>query len=252
MKNYGASLNQAILPYLLKNQQVLEIGPGEGEMTRYLSEELHCTTTIVEYDRSLAEKAGQWAAHTVIADLEQPLWLENLANTAFDTIILADVLEHLRDPWRVLQQATTLLKPDGQLLISIPNVGHNVVLMHLLQDRFTYQPTGILDNTHLRFFTREGIDDLIAKAGLTPTHLSVNTVAPQHTEMPISYHEFPLCVGWYLARRRYGHVLQFVYRTVLKQSVSSSKLVLHENIPPQRYSFFKLLRRRFRYTLSKR
>ena len=83
----------------------------------------------------------------------------------FDYIIFADVLEHLYDPGQVLTNMKKYLKPDGCILASIPNVQHISVVKDLLRGRWTYQDAGILDRTHVRFFTLQEINELFTQAG---------------------------------------------------------------------------------------
>src|SRR6185436_7844996 len=91
-----------------------------------------------------------------------------LAPASLDCIVCADVLEHLRDPERALRLLLRYLAPDGLLVASIPNVRHASVLLPLLvEGRFRYQDEGILDRTHLRFFTLHEIVELLTRAGLT-------------------------------------------------------------------------------------
>lgn len=82
-----------------------------------------------------------------------------------DVIVLADVLEHMYDPWRALQNLRGLLKPGGIVLASIPNIRNWVVLEQLIQGDFEYAETGTLDITHLRFFTLNGVRRLFGETG---------------------------------------------------------------------------------------
>ncbi len=88
-----------------------------------------------------------------------------------DCVIFADVLEHLEDPWGVLRSWSGRLAPGGCILASIPNVAHHTVVRGLVKGRFDYADAGILDRTHLRFFTRASIYELFADAGLQPQRL---------------------------------------------------------------------------------
>ena len=83
----------------------------------------------------------------------------------FDAIVCGDILEHLRDPDRLLRQAKDWLKPDGTLVASIPNVRHHSVVRSVLEGNWTYESAGLLDRTHLRFFTRREIEKLFFRAG---------------------------------------------------------------------------------------
>ena len=91
-----------------------------------------------------------------------------LARTGpFDTILALDVLEHLKDPWAVVRQLDQALRPGGALIVSLPNVGVLSVLVPLARGRFEYQDAGVLDRTHLRWFTRSSAIELVTGAGLT-------------------------------------------------------------------------------------
>jgi SAM-dependent methyltransferase len=80
-------------------------------------------------------------------------------------VLLADVLEHLVDPIHMLEEVKSALKPDGRVVASIPNVAHWTMRLRLLAGRFDYAPTGIMDATHLRWFTRKGVQRLFDGAG---------------------------------------------------------------------------------------
>jgi 2-polyprenyl-3-methyl-5-hydroxy-6-metoxy-1,4-benzoquinol methylase len=104
--------------------------------------------------------AGYW-----IGDVEQVNLPADFKG--FDCIVFADVLEHLRDPWATLKRYLQWLKPDGYVVASIPNVRNIALLYNLvIRGRWHYEDSGLLDRTHLRFFTREEILNLFAGAGL--------------------------------------------------------------------------------------
>jgi 2-polyprenyl-3-methyl-5-hydroxy-6-metoxy-1,4-benzoquinol methylase len=87
------------------------------------------------------------------------------AREVFDYIIFADVLEHLYHPGKVLRNMRGYLKPGGRILCSIPNMLHASVMIPLLQGDFSYQDAGILDKTHIRFFTLQSVYQLMAQSG---------------------------------------------------------------------------------------
>src|SRR5207249_1097059 len=92
---------------------------------------------------------------------------------SFDVVVCGDVLEHLRDPLRLLERARTWLRPDGRLIASIPNARHHSILRGLLEGNWTYEPAGLLDRDHLRFFTRREIEKLFDRAGFTVSQRSI-------------------------------------------------------------------------------
>jgi 2-polyprenyl-3-methyl-5-hydroxy-6-metoxy-1,4-benzoquinol methylase len=86
----------------------------------------------------------------------------------FDAIVFNDVLEHMPDPWAALKLAAGKLKPSGSVIVSIPNLRHIDNLVHIMRERdFNYEPAGIRDKTHLRFFTRKSAPRLFDNSGLS-------------------------------------------------------------------------------------
>src|SRR5262249_38135876 len=82
-----------------------------------------------------------------------------------DCLVYGDVLEHLIDPWALLRRHAAWLRPGGTVLACVPNVQHWTLLVHLLQGKWEYQDQGLLDSTHLRFFTLDSLSPLCAGAG---------------------------------------------------------------------------------------
>lgn len=118
------------------------------------------------YGIELNEKAALSAklfAEVIAADVETTVL--PYPEEYFDYIILADVLEHLANPWRALENIKAYLKPGGQILASIPNIMHFSVLRKLLQGYWSYEEAGILDKTHLRFFTLYEIEKMFQSTG---------------------------------------------------------------------------------------
>lgn len=138
---------------------VLDLGASTGALGRALSQ---CTVDGVELDAAAAAKARPHYRKLLELDLETAHLGEHFAAGAYDVIVCADVLEHLRDPGRVLDDARSLLAPSGRLLISVPNIGYAGVIAGLIKGEFKYRPVGLLDSTHLRFFTRSGLLELLA------------------------------------------------------------------------------------------
>ncbi|MNO69582.1 N-glycosyltransferase [compost metagenome] len=95
----------------------------------------------------------------------------------FDYIIFPDVLEHLVEPWLVLANMKKYLKPNGKVLSSIPNIMHHSVIRGLLNGRWEYEDAGLLDRTHLRFFTAFEIKKMFENAGYQKIEFSTNMPA---------------------------------------------------------------------------
>lgn len=204
-----------LLKCITPGSQILELGSATGYMTRYLKEELGCTVTCVEIDRIAAAKGSKYSAKMIVADLDLMEWHKELRGESFDHILFADVIEHLKDPWKVVQAAVHLLKTQGTLLISVPNIGHSSILMELLEGRFDYRPTGLLDDTHIRFFTRKSLLDLLERVGMYPIELMGTSTAPEDTEFGQSYSSLAMPLQRLLQNREDAHVYQYV--TVAKR-----------------------------------
>ena len=90
----------------------------------------------------------------------------NFEANSFDAIIMTELLEHLVNPWQIVNQIKTYLKPNGIIVASSPNVRHFSIIWKLINGSWNYQERGILDKTHLRFFTKSTFIDLFTQAGL--------------------------------------------------------------------------------------
>lgn len=156
-----------------KPRKVLEVGTATG----YLSLEMtkaDCSVTGIELDPEMAEIAREHCAEMIVGDIEV-MDIRELG--CYDAIICADVLEHLRNPGDVLKRLCELLNPGGKILISLPNIAHVWVRLGLLFGCFNYARSGILDETHLRFFTLRSSKKLITDSGLEIVDVAV-TPAP--------------------------------------------------------------------------
>jgi GT2 family glycosyltransferase/tetratricopeptide (TPR) repeat protein/2-polyprenyl-3-methyl-5-hydroxy-6-metoxy-1,4-benzoquinol methylase len=144
-------------------RRVLDIGCGAGRLGAAIKARQQAEVVGIEIDEPAAECARARLDRVLVGNIE--LVETNFPERSFDAIVCADVLEHLREPERVLVRARRWLAPDGWLIASIPNVRHHTVIRALLQGNWTYEPAGLLDRTHLRFFTRREIEKLFFRAG---------------------------------------------------------------------------------------
>jgi glycosyltransferase involved in cell wall biosynthesis len=142
--------------------RLLEIGPGSGAITEQFVK-LGYEVTVVEAHPLFAGMAGRYAARVLNQDVEVVEWN---SLPLFDVVVLADILEHLRDPLNTLQKCVEHLAPGGRVVITLPNAAHWSVRLELLLGRFNYRPRGLFDQGHLRFFTRGSAEAMIRAAGL--------------------------------------------------------------------------------------
>jgi SAM-dependent methyltransferase len=168
--DYFAHARKEIAP-LLPPQcgRVLEIGCGAGATLGWLSRDQRATYTVgVEISETAAQSARAHADEVYCLDFERVEL--PVANSRFDVILCLDVLEHMVNPWLVVDSLVSQhLLPGGTLIVSLPNVRHySVVLPLLFQGRWDYQDAGLLDRTHLRFFTRDTAIRLLSHPRLEP------------------------------------------------------------------------------------
>ena len=154
-------------------RRLLDVGCARGHLSSALAKQ-GWNVTGIEYDADDAAIASASGIEVIVGTAEDAL---SSMNEKFDVIVFADVLEHFVHPLDVLKQATSLLTPEGRIVISIPNVAHLTVRLQLLLGSFTYTDRGILDRTHLHFYTKKTLKEMISDAGLTVTHFGA-TPAP--------------------------------------------------------------------------
>ncbi|ACL22467.1 Methyltransferase type 12 [Desulfitobacterium hafniense DCB-2] len=195
--------------------KVLEFGPASGVMTRYMKNKLGCQVYIVEFDKDSYQLAIQYAVDGWCGDIEDGEWIEKFADARFDTIIFADVLEHLKDPEKVLSLTKEMLADDGSVIFSVPNIAFGDIVMNLMCDRFQYTSLGLLDNTHLRFFARESLKPFAQQAGYTIVYETCTFVplflSEQGTFIPEGERAE---LERMLVAHRYRNVYQFICRLV--------------------------------------
>lgn len=147
----------------IANSRILDVGCGTGNRGKFLKRQGNECFGITISGRE-AEIAQKELDGVIVTDVEITTSLP-FDEDFFDTIIFADVLEHLRNPEHILTLVKQYLKPGGKIIASIPNVANFVVRMNLLRGRFDYEQTGILDNTHIRFYTLKTARSLLTSAG---------------------------------------------------------------------------------------
>lgn len=191
------STHQLLLETVPAQSRVLEVGTASGYLGEYLIHEKGCEVWGIEPVEALYRDALRVGYaklyHETIEEFTQNHRAE--AGT-FDVLFLADVLEHMVDPERVLQQLRSLLRPHGTLVISMPNIAHYSIRKALLFGRFDMQDSGILDRTHLHFYTKKTAIHMIERAGY-----SIQSVRP--------------CSGSHERRlRMMGYPFQYVLRVL--------------------------------------
>lgn len=143
---------------------ILEFGCGEGNFGNALKTKNNAEVWGLEIDEEAAKIAQQKLHKVLVGDALQKI--AELPDNYFDAIIFNDVLEHLIDPYAVLAQLKSKLSAKGVIVASIPNIRFfRSFFDFVFRGNWEYTPNGIMDQTHIRFFTKKSIDGLFSKQG---------------------------------------------------------------------------------------
>jgi SAM-dependent methyltransferase len=199
--------------------KILDVGTAAGYLGKIWKARGHSVTGI-EFDAATGEKARAYYDSFQIADVETftfPYRQE------FDYIVFADVLEHLRDPATVLRRCLPALKESGKIVISVPNVANWIIRLSLLLGKFDYMDRGILDRTHLRFFTLRSLKALLREVScdvieVIPTPLPFQLVLPFSQSKAFA----PFHTAHYAVTRAWKTL--FAYQFVITAAISSAHI----------------------------
>lgn len=205
-----------ILNQIEDNSKVLEFGPGNGRMTKYLIDEKHCDVSIVEFDEELYNFVMQFAQDGFLGNIEEYNWTKYFKQNEFDYVVFADVLEHLSDPEKTLEQVIPFLAKNGKILISFPNIAHNSVLIDLFNNKLNWNKYGLLDATHNTFYTQAGFESLFKKLGLNIAVEDYTYSQVGQNEIESSYEDLPVTTIYDFKNRLFGEVYQYFYSLTLE------------------------------------
>jgi 2-polyprenyl-3-methyl-5-hydroxy-6-metoxy-1,4-benzoquinol methylase len=164
VREFGLSeVHRYLLAQVAPGSTVLELGPASGYMTKVLAAK-GCHVDVIEINPCDAEKAAPHCRKMIVGSIEEATSFAELPGP-YEVILMADVLEHLRAPEKTLHEVRQRLASTGVALVSLPNVAYWKMRLDLLQGRFDYTNTGLLDRTHLRFFTLTTAKEMFAQAG---------------------------------------------------------------------------------------
>lgn len=158
-----------------ENSKILEIGCATGFMGEYLIKNKKCHVTGVEIGRQESKEAKKRLNRVIEGDIENDTIFE-LIHDKFDVIFASAVIEHLKNPWKILKSLKKYLKKDGILIVTTSNIAHWSMRLQLLKGKFEYEKYGILDDTHLRFFSIETFKKLIEDSGYRIDYFSIDSV----------------------------------------------------------------------------
>ncbi len=155
--------------------KVLDVGCSNGTLGEELIRKCGAKVVGIEMDVQMAQVAKKKLEKVIIGNIEEINLEEYFTLNSFDCIIFADILEHLINPWKILKNIVTLLKNDGLVVASIPNVKHYSTITNLLfKGYWPYRERGIYDVNHLRFFTLKNIREIFDDSGLINVKIERN------------------------------------------------------------------------------
>lgn len=193
----------ALLPIDSK-ASILELGCGDGATGALAIKEGKCGRYVgIEMFIPMAERARRVLSEVHIGNIENMVLTH--AEESFDVLILSEVLEHLVDPQSVLKRLVALLKPNGLVFASSPNIGHWSNVKNLCLGRFEYTESGMMDRTHLRWFTPSSFSSMFTCAGV-----EIDKLAP-FNRLKMLERFFRLLLGrrfaslWYFQINLHGH-----------------------------------------------
>lgn len=164
---FGEGINKTFLNVLEKlninNKNILSLGCGSAALESLLENKYGCKVIGIDLEEAAIKKAKNRISEAFVLNLEQDDLIKILANKRFDLILCADILEHLRNPDKIFEECKHLLNKDGLIVISIPNIANWSVRLNLLVGKFEYADAGLLDKTHVHFYTLKNLKELMKK-----------------------------------------------------------------------------------------
>ncbi len=220
------------------NKRVLEFGCAAGHVSRALRDR-GCRVVGVEIDPEFASQAKEFCEDVIVGDAETLDLDSILDGQPFDVAVFGDVLEHMHDPLQILRRVRKWLVPEGYVVASLPNIAHGAVRLALLDGRFSYTPEGLLDETHLRFFTHQTTKDLFNQAGFVLVETRRTHVGMFETEIPLRREDYDEGLIAKIEADPEATTYQFVVKALVDNALSAAEAV-HAREEAQRLEILHL------------
>lgn len=209
------------------DKRVLELGCYSGHMSKILVDR-GCEVVGLEMDAEAAEAARKICSQVYEVDLDDDQWVALLKDQPkFDVVIAADVLEHLRDPGKCLSRVRSLMSENATLIVSTPNIAHGGVIASLMQGSFQYRDTGLLDRTHVHFFTEQSLRDILKEQGFVVGHFDSVEAGADHPEFSEYWNQLTPELRDTILRMPNAMAFQFVV-SATKRNTSVDAATLYE------------------------
>lgn len=216
-----------IAAFIDDDQTVLDLGMGSGALGRHLKTQKNATVDGLTLNPDEAELATGSYRRVVVADLDSVDLDAAFESTTYDWIVCADVLEHLKFPERLLAQCQARLNPGGHVITSIPNVAYCGLLAELMQGDFRYREEGLLDATHLRFFTRRSLHRWFEEQGWHLVTAQTIERSLGESEFKVAFDALPPSVARYLQAQPDALSYQFISVATPPGRAPSATLLAH-------------------------
>jgi 2-polyprenyl-3-methyl-5-hydroxy-6-metoxy-1,4-benzoquinol methylase len=210
-----------------RGKRVLDVGASTGFLAEVLTGR-GCSVTGIEIDPDAARQAEEFCERVIVGNVEELDLEGEIGDETFEVLIFGDVLEHLKDPQRALERFKPFLNPGGHVVASIPNIAHGSVRLALLRGRFRYRSLGLLDNTHLRFFTRESVEEMFGGAGFLISEVKRTRQDVFDTEIEVEEGEIPEEVVRLVRADPEALTYQFVLTAHPVGRQGTAELLIHE------------------------
>ncbi|MCU6434919.1 methyltransferase domain-containing protein [Undibacterium sp. Jales W-56] len=207
------------------DKRVLELGCASGHMAQVFAAN-GCQVIGIEMDADAAEQARKVCLAVYEVNLDDRDWVQVLSGQEkFDVVVVADVLEHLRNPRACIANVRRLLTDDGIVIISTPNIAHGGVIAGLMQGNFQYRETGLLDRTHIHFFTKNSLREALEEEGFAINHFDSVEAGVDHLEFSEQWAMLPSSVRELVRRLPDAMAFQFIVTaSKVNNSISAQEL----------------------------
>lgn len=178
-------------------RHIVDVGCMHGALAReYRAKDPNAMVTGIDLDPAYAAVARHYCTSALAADIETMSVEEFAPLASSDCWVFGDCIEHLRDPWAVLKRIRSVIEPDGSLLVCIPNAQHWSVQWRLVSGNFRYEDSGLLDRTHIRWFTRTTMLEMFAQTGwMVETGMSRQLNSPEQAQYLSAIRQFAQASG---------------------------------------------------------
>lgn len=198
--------------------RVLDLGTGSGALGNYLTNQKQCVVDGITYNEQEAILARPSYRRVHIADLETCNLSALCESGQYDFVVCADVLEHIKFPERVMRACRDLLAPNGRLILSVPNASYCGLVSELMAGEFRYRDEGLLDRTHVRFFTRQSLLRFVQETGWHSHTIHVIERELNESEFGQDFDRLPPSVARHLLTAADAMTYQIVLVAALTQA----------------------------------